>query len=93
MRSEQILETTVFMQDGVRMYAYSHKKSNTLTAFGSKEVFTITVFHSPIPEALEAVKRQLDGPSAELLVSTASDIVAAINETFNDLKNGLPKKD
>jgi hypothetical protein len=89
MKSHITSETAIYMQDGEKLYLFSHVSTATATAFGTKDVYTLTVFHSPMPEALATVKQELDGPNANTLIVGARDIVQKINSHFNNLTHGL----
>jgi hypothetical protein len=89
MKSQIATEKAIYMQDGERLYLFSHVSTATATAFGTKDVYTLTVFHGPMPEALATVKQELDGPNANTFIVGAREIVQSINSHFNNLTCGL----
>lgn len=76
-------ETVVWLTDGSKTYCFSEANTNTMTAFGKKTVFTVTVFHDPMPEAVEAVQFRMQQPAVEKRFEVAGRVIGQIRTIFN----------
>lgn len=85
-------EHTVWLTDGSKTYCFQERKTHTMTAFGDKTEFVVTVFHSPMQEAIEAIQSRMQQPSRKVRMEKASGIVNHIQFLFNHLVNARFKK-
>jgi hypothetical protein len=92
MRSGKHSEEVVWLTDGVKTYAFKETKTHTMTAYGDKTEISITVFHSPMPEAIQAVQSRMQQPSRKKRMEKASGIVNHAQHLFNYLVNARFKK-
>lgn len=85
MISGKTCEETVWLTDGKKTFSFRERKTHTMTAFGDKTEFIITVFHSPMQESIDAVKSRVEQPSRKQRMEKAVGIVNHIESLITHL--------
>lgn len=93
MVSSKTTDETIWLTDGSKTYSFKRLSTDTMTAFGSKTEYKLTVFHDPMAEAIEAIQGRMHLPGASVRFNLAREIVQSIHSTFNQLVSNEFAKD
>jgi len=89
MLSQKTSDEVVWLTDGVKTYAFKERKTHTMTAYGDKTELSVTVFHSPMPEAIEAVRSRMQQPTTKVRMEKATSIVNNIRVHYSHLVSAM----
>lgn len=85
MRSFKSTEEVIYLTDGKEVVCFQERTTDTQTVFGTKTVFTITVFHTPMPESIEAVSSRIDQAPRKYRMERAAGMLNHIQSLVKTL--------
>jgi hypothetical protein len=85
-------EEVIYLTNGKEVVCFQEKTTDTQTVFGTKTVFTITVFHTPMAETIEAVSSRIDQAPRKYRMERAAGILNHIESLVKTLINARFQK-
>lgn len=87
MVSSKTIDETQWLEKAGELYCL--KRTKEMTVFGEKEVITLSRFANPIPDSIEAVKRELKVAPNKQAYLNAESIWRRFNKLYRTASNGF----
>jgi hypothetical protein len=87
MVSSKTIDETQWMEAAGQLYCF--KRTQEMTIFGEKEVITLSRFANPIPDSIEAIKRELKLAPDKRGYLNAESIWRRFNKIYRTASNGF----